>query len=482
MSEVQLNTIETLDRQPFKHLVATIGNLPTSFVDSMSYYECIAWLVKYLETKVIPAINNNAEATEELQAYYIQLKEYVENYFENLDVQEEINNKLDDMAEQGQLTDIIAQYLQLAGVLAFNTVADMQAGENLVDGSTARTLGKDNYLDGEGRFYKIRNITNDDVVDGVNIIQITADPTNTLIAELIPDQMIELKPLIEDASRNSKWMSYLYVAEEARQSLDYVREMLNLCINAGFKECQMLINIESDGTLAEDATKFDDYNNIADELGIPITSFKVHGHYNYDNYQSLILSSLAHFPHVKTVFVMNEDADNVYEHGLNFPSVIKIAYPNVEKVGFTMSYGQAFRSNTITPTQWNSINEVFDVIGVHMYPSCTSYNNANQCTYDRVINAFNALGLDPNITKEIWITESGVLPYWQMLELPENYIFSKLSDTTFTIEPQRMFYRALSECDTAQKAAKIIPWYLESGKADNQHRLFDLLKNIIKNQ
>lgn len=185
----EMHTIETLDREPFKYMVATIGNLPTSFVDSMSYYECIAWIANYIKTTIIPAVNNNAAATEELQQYYEQLKSYVDHYFDNLDVQEEINNKLDEMAEQGQLTDIIAQYLQLAGVLAFNTVADMQAGTNLVNGSTARTLGNANYLDGKGAFYKIRNITNDDVVDGVKIIQITADPSDTLIAEKIPDNL-----------------------------------------------------------------------------------------------------------------------------------------------------------------------------------------------------------------------------------------------------------------------------------------------------
>ena len=56
MSIEDLSTVETLDRYPFEHMVATIGNLPTSFVDSMSYYECIAWLVKYLETTVIPTV------------------------------------------------------------------------------------------------------------------------------------------------------------------------------------------------------------------------------------------------------------------------------------------------------------------------------------------------------------------------------------------------------------------------------------------
>lgn len=107
----ELHTVESLDRQPFKYMVATIGNLPTSFVDSMSYYELLAWLCQYLQEKVIPAVNNNAEALDELQAKFIELKTYVDNYFENLDVQEEINNKLDEMADDGSLAEIVGEYL-----------------------------------------------------------------------------------------------------------------------------------------------------------------------------------------------------------------------------------------------------------------------------------------------------------------------------------------------------------------------------------
>ena len=236
----EIHKIDTLDRHPFKDMVATIGNLPTSFVDSMSYYECIAWLANYIQNQVIPAVNNNAEATEELQAKYIELKEYVDNYFENLDVQEEINNKLDDMAEQGQLADIIAQYLQLAGVLAFNTVSDMQSATNISNGSTARTLGFSNYLDGKGAFYKIRDITNDDTIDGVNIIEITADPTNTLIAELIPD---ELKTYVGNL-RNKNYHNMILIGDSyCEENTDHditkffwqtLRDNLNLTQNVNF--------------------------------------------------------------------------------------------------------------------------------------------------------------------------------------------------------------------------------------------------------
>ena len=109
--EEELKTIETVDTSPFKHLVMTLGELPTSFVDSMTYYECLAWLVNFIQNTVIPTVNNNAEAVEELQTAFTTLKNFVDNYFDNLDVQDEINNKLDEMAEDGELENVIASYI-----------------------------------------------------------------------------------------------------------------------------------------------------------------------------------------------------------------------------------------------------------------------------------------------------------------------------------------------------------------------------------
>ena len=50
------------------------------------------------------------ETVEEYIAKFVELKDFVDSYFENLDVQEEINNKLDAMVEDGTLADIIDQY------------------------------------------------------------------------------------------------------------------------------------------------------------------------------------------------------------------------------------------------------------------------------------------------------------------------------------------------------------------------------------
>ena len=125
--------------------------------------------------------------------------EEFQHYFDNLDVQEEINNKLDEMAESGQLTDIIAQYLKLAGIIAYNTKNDLKEAQNITNGSICKTLGDIEYNDGKGNFYKIRTITSSDVIDNNNILAL--EVSNTLIAEKIPDYNINL---INDKIDNNK--------------------------------------------------------------------------------------------------------------------------------------------------------------------------------------------------------------------------------------------------------------------------------------
>ena len=96
----------------FPKFINNLGIIPTSYKDSMSYYECLAWLCKYLEETVIPTVNQNGTAVEELQGLYIELNTYVTNYFNNLDVQQEINNKLDEMTITGALQEIVNNYFQ----------------------------------------------------------------------------------------------------------------------------------------------------------------------------------------------------------------------------------------------------------------------------------------------------------------------------------------------------------------------------------
>ena len=176
--------------------------IPLAFDESMSYYETLCGILSLLKTQE-EVVNNNADLLAELELY-------VRDYFKNLDVQTEINNKLDQMAESGQLTDIIAQYLGLAGILAYDTKNLMKSATNLTNGSICKTLGDETYNDGKGNFYKIRTVTTIDVIDNINIIAI--NNSDTLIAELIPNFYIEnlseeienTKELLQDSLEEEK--------------------------------------------------------------------------------------------------------------------------------------------------------------------------------------------------------------------------------------------------------------------------------------
>lgn len=145
--------------------------------------------------KVVAYLNNTNNNVNVLAREVLDIK----NYFDNLDVQEEIDNKLDEMAESGELTDIIAQYLELAGILAYNTLDDLKNAENLNDGSFTKIYGKITYNDGYGAFYKVRLLINTDVIDDDNLVALVNYPT--LVAEKMKDSIIGN---IEDLNTTNK--------------------------------------------------------------------------------------------------------------------------------------------------------------------------------------------------------------------------------------------------------------------------------------
>lgn len=195
-------TEDVVDMSPFKRMVMTIGTLPTSFTESLTYYEALAFFVQELN-KLIGVVDQNAEATKELQTLFVELKQYVDNYFTDLNVQEQINNKLDDMAESGELAGIIAQFLETAPVFAFATISAMAGSTNLSDGCIAKVLGKTDADDGDGSFYRIRTKVEGDTPDGINLVGFTND--DTIVAQIIPNAFYnELKTRLDHMEINVK--------------------------------------------------------------------------------------------------------------------------------------------------------------------------------------------------------------------------------------------------------------------------------------
>ena len=90
--------------QPFRYWCQKV--LPLVYDDSLSYYELLCKVVDYLNKTMEDVETLHGDVTK-LHTAYEELQSYVNNYFSTLDVQEEINNKLDLMASDGTLTNLI---------------------------------------------------------------------------------------------------------------------------------------------------------------------------------------------------------------------------------------------------------------------------------------------------------------------------------------------------------------------------------------
>ena len=215
------------DLKPFRFWCQKV--LPLVYDDSLSYYELLDKVIDYLNKTMedVTVLNDDTEA---LYAAYNQLQSYVNNYFDNLDVQDEINAKLDQMAIDGTLSSlinpqipgavsawlaanvnpvgsavIVDSTLTIAGaaadakatgdalngkqdILTFDNTPTAGSGnpvrsfgiKTYVDGSVANVVGEvaDLRDDFEGEITDLKNEINDitEVIYSKNIF--SADPTN----------------------------------------------------------------------------------------------------------------------------------------------------------------------------------------------------------------------------------------------------------------------------------------------------------------
>ena len=91
---------------PFKCCI--IQNFPfiEEDFDAITNYQLLCKVVEYLNN-TITAVNKDTEQVSKLTDAFNNLKDYVDNYFTDLNIQNEINKKLDEMAADGTLAKII---------------------------------------------------------------------------------------------------------------------------------------------------------------------------------------------------------------------------------------------------------------------------------------------------------------------------------------------------------------------------------------
>ena len=145
--------------------------------DGLTDYQLFCKVVGYMKK----SLEKIAGFQETINEFTIKLDEF-QHYFDNLDVTEEVNAKLDEMVEDGTMEQLIAQYLQLATTYTYNSVAEMKLAENLTNGCFTKTTGFYSNGDGGGAYYKVRTITNEDVINEMSLIALH---DINLVAELI---------------------------------------------------------------------------------------------------------------------------------------------------------------------------------------------------------------------------------------------------------------------------------------------------------
>ena len=92
------------DLRPFRFWCQKV--LPLVYDDSLSYYELLCKVVDYLN-KTIEDVGTMIGDVTNLYKAYVKLQTWVNDYFSTLDVQEEINKKLDEMVTSGVLGSLI---------------------------------------------------------------------------------------------------------------------------------------------------------------------------------------------------------------------------------------------------------------------------------------------------------------------------------------------------------------------------------------
>lgn len=280
--------------KPFINMCGTIGNIPTSYLISMSYEEQLLWLCNFLENTIIPNVNANNKAVQELH-------NYVMNYFVNLDVQEEINNKLDEMAESGELEDIISLYLSMNCIFGYDTISDLKDAINLIDGNIVKTLGNTTYNDGYGSFFKIREIEESDVIDEIHLFALT-NFDNLLAEKIIDNNIVNLENAVDNLENS------LDSLEENTNTIGiYAPSLAN---SEGSQMCTLLIGnnktILFDTGRVNDATSNKNY--FENKLNGRKIDYIILSHYHNDHIGGFSSFQSLYSDNIKVYLPMNFDS------------------------------------------------------------------------------------------------------------------------------------------------------------------------------
>lgn len=243
------------DLQPFRYWCQKV--LPLVYDDSLSYYELLCKVVDYLN-KTIEDVGVLEVDVTSLREAYVKLQDYVNKYFDSLDVQEEINNKLDALITDGTITDIFTKiFYSKSSPVFVNSVSDMTDSKSiyvLISSGNIYQYSNGSFVDTGLKYSQANSYIWNGMINGTELR--LSDYTNVGTYGINATTLASITDLPKDAPSNLS-SSLAFLKNEKGFGSLYFKQTLNFTINncweniAGFER---LLKV-SDNSVYKDWSK-----------------------------------------------------------------------------------------------------------------------------------------------------------------------------------------------------------------------------------
>ena len=121
--------------------------------DAVTDYQLLCKVVQYLNM-CIKNLNEQNTAVNELIDLFNELSEYVDNYLDNLDIQEAVNDKLEEMAQSGVLAELLNTLSIYNSQCLF--MKNGFNGDPVKDGAPVTVSVINGFIDGYIQYYELK--------------------------------------------------------------------------------------------------------------------------------------------------------------------------------------------------------------------------------------------------------------------------------------------------------------------------------------
>lgn len=409
-----MNNFDYKNLTPFKWFV--IENFPfiEGNFEAINNYRLFGKVVEYLN-KVIDDMNAVGQQTENITNAMTNLQNYVNNYFDNLDVQDEINNKLDEMAIDGTLSSLMSVYIDNIINPSLNNLQNqinsLASGSPLVASSisemTDTTRVYVNTTDGHWYYYNGTVWTDGGIYQssGISDHSVTKVKINN---DLFEEDAISFLNIDINSTTRNQFSRYITV--NGQQQLD-----INL---KGILETDLQTNgnifrvqIRGANTLQTAGTTLGAFNfNIIPNGETEIELNETYDLSNY-TYCNIVLTILVDNYNItnKNVVFKNEN----FSVNDEIPNIVEIFTPTTDVATYDFNY---LITNTKTPITKDEVKAMINE---------SNFNEIHVATVQELKNAIDSIATSPQNNKASYnnrykiILASGTYELYNVLDLTD---------------------------------------------------------------